>query len=133
MASIVNFAVEAYFAGTPDITLVIWVNHDNDSNFLFAFFVLWSCICLRSFGTSQFPLWMFGFLLEWRFSFWLLWKYGELYYKNNRKLPIAGQIKLILIFSSSEIEFLFVILYLLLDFYKHVRQKCVEKWNLLHI
>jgi hypothetical protein len=33
MASIVNFAVEAYFAGTPDITLVIWVNHDNDSNF----------------------------------------------------------------------------------------------------
>jgi hypothetical protein len=42
-------------------------------------------------------------------------------------LPIPGQIKLILIFSSSEIEFLFVILYLLLDFYKHVRQKCVEK------
>jgi hypothetical protein len=40
MASIVNFAVEAYFAGTPDITLVIWVNHDNDSHFLFAFFVL---------------------------------------------------------------------------------------------
>ena len=37
MASIVNFVVEAYFAGTPDITLVIWVNNDNDSNFLFAF------------------------------------------------------------------------------------------------
>ena len=61
---------------------------------------------------------------------------GELYYKNNRKLPIPGQIELILIFSSSAIEFLFVILYLLLNFYKHVTKMCrdlctslFEIWN----
>ena len=68
-----------------------------DLVFVFAHFVL---------RNSPFGFLDFGFLLEWWFSFWFLWKYGELYYKNNRKLPIPGQIKLILIFSSSAIEFL---------------------------